>query len=579
MMSPASNEAPIIDTDLCLTVRVLNGNVRFVEGALMVGHYGPAVLTGAEIVMNKLLGDRLSRALNVGRYPEAVGTQQVFINGCVNPNNPFSSSQPSAVIVVGLGEEGKLGAEDMIRTVRQGVIAWCQRAEEQDPDGKRGLHLTATLLASGGMSVTAGDAAQGVVRGVCDANRRLAINNLPYVAGLDLIELYLDRATEAWLAIRALPPIPDVRLVPHEVIEAGVGGLRRPLDSNYRSAGYDIINVTARRDEFDQPGFVYAMDTRRARGELRPKNIQLNLLNKLIASSSREQANNEQIGCTLFQLVVPFELRPFLGEKTDLVLSLDDTTAGIPWELLQTPDDAKDRSVQPWAIRSQLLRKLRSVNYRSQVSDVQRDGEILIVGEPKVDPKFYPRLQGAIDETKRVRKIMHDNADKISKDRIRSMIRGEDGYPDGADAQEIINALFERDWRIVHIAGHGEPPDVMHQANPKVPGSRTVYKSMRGVVLSDGVYLGPDEIEAVGNVPELVFVNCCHLAERDANQLLDGESSHLDRPRFAATVAEMLIRIGVRCVIAAGSAKWQQLTNTSSGTLPTAPISSGPRYT
>jgi pimeloyl-ACP methyl ester carboxylesterase len=558
---PASSEAevmasvlpdkPASDNDLKLSIRVLNGNVRFVEGPLMLGHYGPAVLTGAEIVMNKLLGGRLSKALNVGRYPEAVGTQQIFINGCVNPHNPFLSSQPSAVIVVGLGEEGKLGAEDMICTVRQGVIAWCQRVEEQDPDGKLELHLTATLLASGGMSVTAGDAAQGVVRGVCDANKRLALNGSPHVANLDLIELFLDRATEAWLAVRALPPIPGTRLAFHDVIAPGVGGLRRPLDSNYRSAGYDIINVTSRRDEFGRPGIVYSMDTRRARGELRPKSIQQCLLQKLIATSSDEQANNEQIGRTLFQLVVPFELRPFLGEKTDLVLSLDETTAGIPWELLQTPDDANDSGAVPWAIRSQLLRKLQTVNYRSQVIDVQRDGEILIIGEPKVDLKCYPRLPGATSEAEEVRDIMYANADQISKDRIRAMIRGKD-YLDGPDSQTIINTLFERDWRIVHIAGHGEAPEVLRPPDPNVPGAKPVYGKMRGVVLSDGVYLGPDEIEAVGNVPELVFVNCCHLAERNVGQVLDVDVTPFDRPRFAATVAEMLIRIGVRCVIACG---------------------------
>jgi pimeloyl-ACP methyl ester carboxylesterase len=217
MMASFVPDEPADDTDLKLSIRVLNGNVRFVEGPLMLGHYGPAVLTGAEIVMNNLLDGRLSKALNVGRYPEPVGTQQIFINGCVNPHNPFLSSQPSAVIVVGLGEEGKLGAEDMIRTVRQGVIAWCQRVEEQQPDGKRELRLTATLLASGGMSVTAGDAAQGVVRGVCEANKRLARNDSPHVANLDLIEIYLDRATEAWLAVKALPPIPGARLEVGEV--------------------------------------------------------------------------------------------------------------------------------------------------------------------------------------------------------------------------------------------------------------------------------------------------------------------------------------------------------------------------
>ena len=49
-------------------------------------------------------------------------------------------------------------------------------------------------------------------------------------------------------------------------------------------------------------------------------------------------------------------------------------------------------------------------------------------------------------------------------------------------------------------------------------------------------------------MPELVFVNCCHLAARDAGELLK-KTNHV---RFAAGVAEELIAIGVRCVIAAG---------------------------
>jgi hypothetical protein len=48
-------------------------------------------------------------------------------------------------------------------------------------------------------------------------------------------------------------------------------------------------------------------------------------------------------------------------------------------------------------------------------------------------------------------------------------------------------------------------------------------------------------------VPELVFVNCCHLASGDADQLLN-----YDRASFASGVAGALIEIGVRCVVAAG---------------------------
>jgi tetratricopeptide (TPR) repeat protein len=50
-------------------------------------------------------------------------------------------------------------------------------------------------------------------------------------------------------------------------------------------------------------------------------------------------------------------------------------------------------------------------------------------------------------------------------------------------------------------------------------------------------------------VPELVFVNCCHLAARDAGRTLN---KGFDRSAFAAGVADKLIEIGVRCVIAAG---------------------------
>src|SRR5207248_4124197 len=65
-------------------------------------------------------------------------------------------------------------------------------------------------------------------------------------------------------------------------------------------------------------------------------------------------------------------------------------------------------------------------------------------------------------------------------------------------------------------------------------------------VLTDGTFVGRREMHNRRVVTELVFVNCCHLAGRDAAQLL------ADRPSFAAGVAEELIKIGVRCVIAAG---------------------------
>ena len=62
-----------------------------------------------------------------------------------------------------------------------------------------------------------------------------------------------------------------------------------------------------------------------------------------------------------------------------------------------------------------------------------------------------------------------------------------------------------------------------------------------------GPFSDPTKSATCAQVPELVFVNCCHLASGDADQLLN-----YDRASFASGVAGALIEIGVRCVIAAG---------------------------
>ena len=133
-----------------------------------------------------------------------------------------------------------------------------------------------------------------------------------------------------------------------------------------------------------------------------------------------------------------------------------------------------------------------------------------------------------------------------------------DGKPSGPNARTVINALMQRDWRIVHIAAHGEPPELIGPAPVKPGDPPQQIGNPRGVVLSNEVYLGPREINSMRTIPELVFVNCCYLAARDLQQLfttewLDCETRYRnDRAEFASGVAEALIKVGVRCVIAAG---------------------------
>ena len=504
-----------------LALSVVNGNLKFVNAPLLVGHYQSASLTGAERVVNLLSGGLMADALNAGRYPSEVGSAQVFANTRVDPEQPWALPQPAAVVVVGLGEEGRLRALDLQRSVRQGVIAYAQREKEQR--GASSFELAATLVGSGGTGMQLGTAAQAIAQGVVDANRRLARTGWPQVSALQLIELYLDRATEAHGALRVLAQAhpQDFMLAP--TIAARTGALRRPPDAGYRGAGYDFISVVQRRDAMQRALVEFTLDTQRARSEVRGLATQIRLVEEMVRSAADAASTDEQLRRSLFQLLVPPEIEPFLSGSTAVVLQLDKETARLPWELLDAGPDADGRAPaddRPWAVRTRMIRKLRTDVFRERPQGAGRDGGVLVIGEPLCDAKLFAALPAARDEATAVAKALATTA-LLAPDALR-----------------VVNALLAGPLRIVHIAGHGEPSD-----------------EGGGVVLSNDTLLGPREIGAMRTVPELVFVNCCFIGRIEAEAATAAPQHGLrgaTRPLFAASVAEQLIQNGVRCVVAAG---------------------------
>jgi hypothetical protein len=538
-----------------LRVTVVNGDLTFEKNPVLLGHYRATRLTGTEEVIDKLIGGAMKRSLGLGFYPLPPGSNQVFLNTTPDPEDVRRMPRPKAVIVAGLGEEGKLNPVDLSLTVRQAVIAWAQRTVELEKRAPQSLDLTATLLASGG-GVAAAQSAQRIAQGVYEANELLSAQRSaeeprgknrkdstdaharerrkwPMVGELRIVELYLDRATEAWRALKLQAEASPERYKITDEIKEGTGPLQRPPDSGYRGAQYDFITAEAVQNERRETEIRYTLDTRRARSEVRSQKTQPQLLRELVATASNAGSDDPRIGRTLFKLLVPLEMEAFLAGSGELQIALDQETAGIPWELLDTPDDGDGRQPEKekWAIRTKLLRKLHLKDFREQVRDATADDSVLVIGEPSCPPT-YPRLEGARAEAEAVYECL---AGFVGSEQVEPLFSD---VPEktGPDALAVINALLARDWRIVHIAGHGEllAPD----------GSRG------GVVLSNGSFLGPNEIDSMRIVPELVFVNCCHLAARSSDQLL--ETDGYNRARFASGVAEKLIGIGVRCVIAAG---------------------------
>jgi len=262
------------------------------------------------------------------------------------------------------------------------------------------------------------------------------------------------------------------------------------------------------------------------------------LVRALVKRASNSANQDAQIGRTLFNLLVPVDLEPFMASSSATVLELDRGTAPIPWELLDSPvsGSADDR---PWAIRTKLLRKLRTGADPRGVRDATADDSVLVIGDPACDREIYPVLYGARREANLVAACLSKPPTEVLVvPKVKTLISPEEGGEGGAEMSDISIAAISGSWRIIHIAGHGEPPE---EKDGKI--------RPRGVVLSDQSFLGPNEIRALRPVPELVFINCCHLASTGTAALT---ATDYNRAAFASGVAEALIAAGVRCVIAAG---------------------------
>ncbi|HWT38027.1 MAG TPA: CHAT domain-containing protein, partial [Paraburkholderia sp.] len=555
------SETPAADAHTVrpLSITVVNANLKFAHEPVMVGHYRGFTLTGTERVVDLLIGGTMNASLRIGRYPQTIETQLIFCNLIANLYDEQQLPRPQGVVVVGLGNEGELRTSHAMAAVRQGVIAWSQRLLELTRGGSEPFEFSSVLVGSGGIDVSAGASARFIAEGVWQANQRLALTGWPQVSRLRIYELYLDRASEAWRSLQLLSAAMPGRYDVEKSVQHGEGALRRPLDSSYRGADYDLISAVSQTSASGEHEISFTLDTRRARTEVRCVATQLRLLRELVSASSNDQCQDTRIRGTLFQLIVPLEIRPFLAGSTEMQIQLDKGTAGIPWELLDCAqaDGVQQQDGRPWAIRSKLIRKLRTTDDRRFVSDATSDAQMLVIGEPDCDPTRYVRLPGARKEAEAVGKLLREHR---GDENVRQLISDANGL-NRPNARTIITTLLERDWRIVHIAGHGEAPDPKDASATRTEpdklkdaaAARPDQDRLKGVVLSNDTFLGPREIKNMDRVPELVFVNCCHLAKQDTRQLLSDEKrADIDRPQFAANVAEALIEIGVRCVIAAG---------------------------
>jgi CHAT domain-containing protein len=526
--------------DESLTVRVTHGHVRAAKFPVAVGHYVGDSIVSAEREIDRQLGGRLSARFQMDLYPgpsadrDRPGTVEVVhAPGC----------NPPGALVIGIGEIGEITAEK----VRRGIFEACtkyalMRLEEPSPAdaGPRSAAISSVLIGvSGGRAISVSASVNAIVLGVIEANRMLKKRELldrVRIDQVEFVELYEDSAGEAMEAVSQLSfslrnALESVERVAVDLrLRSHFSGLDRRPPSQYATGWWRRILVTGDGDggHSDTADGVTTLKfenlTDRARSEQSDSISQTSLVNTLLEDVTSPNVYDEASAATLYELLIPNALKDQSLDGADLVLVVDSAASRYPWELMAIR--THDR-VSPLSVRVGMLRQLKSRDFASGPRG-SRDHGALVIGDPIVSPSGapgYPPLPGARAEAQAV-------AEEL----------GRHGYTAttllGEAPATIIRHLFAREYRIMHLAGHG----VYDPANPARSG---MVLRIDPANPAASAFLTSLELGQLHNMPDLVFINCCHLANID-------QPLPFPAHRLAASIAERLISMGVRAVVAAG---------------------------
>ncbi|NTV84646.1 MAG: CHAT domain-containing protein, partial [Bacteroidales bacterium] len=514
--SPVENEFP-------LKVTISQGDLFYAEYPVIAGHFENDGILYAEKYIDENLKGLLAYHHQIGIYPGPIGSSEVFLN---------HHSVFKGAIIVGLGKPGNLTASELTKTVEQGVakylLALWHRNSSQNyiADSFVMTGISSLIIGCGyaGLSIEA--SIKAIILGVFNANikiRNLKLNNAPLIEYLEFIELFEDKAISSLFSISKIEKEENNSF---KIIKERKGiktmlGHRQRILTDETEAWWNRISVTKKEDDDKKTirGLVFKSSTRSSREEEQKLLTTPALMEKLIKDISISKDWTPGKAKAIFELLIPNDFKDQLKKNGNIIWVLDEYTATYPWELLQ--DNMND--TKPICITSGMVRQLITGNYRKNINTIIKN-KVLVVADPDLEG-FFSQLPGALAEGKKVKEKIED---KLKEDGVEVTSSFSESHT------VILEKLFRDDYRIIHLSGHGV-------FNAEDPGKS-------GMIIGNDQFLSTREIIQMSTVPELVFVNCCHLGKTDGT----AEQLYQERYKLAANIGTQLINNGVRCVIAAG---------------------------
>jgi hypothetical protein len=520
-------------------VRVVHGDLGYARYPLAVGHYQDDAIVSAESALDAELDGELRRRFQLGLYPGPLGSSAVFFKP--SPQRAGPKRLPGALIV-GIGGAGSLTATALTRAFARAlleyVLEWSERRPTNGPmaTDTAAPGISCLLIGTGEGGISVSEAVAALLRGVAEANASLASTSVPQRIGeIEFIELWEDRALQAMSALTVLQADAEFARAFKFTIELATskGGRARPSVSD-PPGWWHRLQVLGNPEPHSTQRFLRFMAlTRRARMEVRLHETQRALVDELVNTAVKTTDHSPELSRTLFELLLPSDLKSAAPNEDNLVLLLDEESARYPWELLEDHSTvAARRDPEPLVVKHGLLRQLAVTDERP-VPQPNASRSVLIIWDP-VGP--YPALPGARTEAIAVR----DEFRRASFEAVCAAER--------LTGREVIEQLYARPYRVLHLAAHGvyRFPTTAQAQTPGEPSLVT------GVVMGKDMFLTALEVRQMRQVPELVFLNCCHLGRIEerisAPDAQHREAFHL----IASSLALEFIKMGVRAVVAAG---------------------------
>ncbi|MFP5316695.1 MAG: CHAT domain-containing protein [Acidimicrobiia bacterium] len=560
----APSSAPV------LRARVFHASLEHSTYPVLVGHYRGDPIRGAEGFLDWRLGGQLNRRQAVERYPREIGdVLRITTDG----------GSPPGGIVVGLGAGGELTPTGLAAAVRDAAVEhalrWLEQPDERMVVSKGAIGLTSVLLGSFGsigMALPASVAA--IVEGVVLANALLAERGLAdkvRIADLEFVERYAAPAEEAARVVRTVGDrLPTtvrslVTLAPDQCLRTGEGSRPAVPTSDYGAGMWHrlIVSTTNLDPQGRWVELHYTSLGSRARADQLRQRVDTRIVGQMLKDAVTKTSVDGSVNVALFEILFPNDVKRELAAVENVQLVLDARAADFPWEALTDRGALTGR--RPLVHNAGLLRQL-SLPTTGRADPASGTGTALVVGDPPGPPAFG-RLDGARREAREV-------AEQLGR-RLAVTARIFDAASTPPDsATQVLSALMADDYQVVHIAGHGhfEPPRGRKPVEPgssAEPGTAETLddpdadfstQPVGGVVIGPGPseYLTAEMFRNTRRPPDLVFLNCCHLASVGSAVLDDPSTpaplafARRRTNELAASLARELMAMGVKAVVAAG---------------------------